>query len=100
VLLRDATYGQLLRRARAEKHRRAAGWIDALGRPDDHAELLAHHFVQALELSRATGAEDDPGLARRASPVGAGRRRTSFVAFGLRIGCGILRFGTRALAAR
>ena len=65
VLLRDVAYGQIPRRARAEKHRRAAGWIEGLGRPDDHAELLAHHYKQALELARAAGAEDDPALVER-----------------------------------
>jgi predicted ATPase len=39
VLLRDVAYGQIPRRSRAEKHRRAAQWIEGLGRPDDHAEL-------------------------------------------------------------
>jgi class 3 adenylate cyclase len=65
VLLRDVAYGQIPRRARAEKHRRAAEWIEALGRPDDHAELLAHHYKQALELARAAGAEEDPALVAR-----------------------------------
>jgi tetratricopeptide (TPR) repeat protein len=66
VLLRDVAYGQVPRRSRAEKHRRAAEWIERLGRPDDHAEMLAHHYGQALELARAAGVEDDPGLAKRA----------------------------------
>jgi class 3 adenylate cyclase len=66
VLLRDVAYGQIPRRARAEKHRRAAEWIEGLGRPDDHAELLAHHYKQALDLSRATGGEDDPAIVERA----------------------------------
>ena len=34
---------------RAERHRRAAEWIDSLGRPEDHAELLAHHYLAALD---------------------------------------------------
>jgi len=66
VLLRDVAYGQIPRRERAEKHRRAAAWIEGLGRPEDHAELLAHHYKQALELSRAAGIEDDPALVVRA----------------------------------
>ena len=32
-----------------------AEWIAALGRPDDHAELLALHWSAALDLSRASG---------------------------------------------
>jgi class 3 adenylate cyclase/tetratricopeptide (TPR) repeat protein len=55
VLLREVAYGQIPRRLRAEKHRLAADWIDSLGRAEDHAEMLAHHYLAALELSRAAG---------------------------------------------
>jgi len=55
VLLRDVAYGQIPRGRRADKHSLAAAWIEALGRPDDHAELLAHHYLAALELARAGG---------------------------------------------
>jgi DNA-binding SARP family transcriptional activator len=65
VLLRDVAYGQIPRAARAEKHRRAARWIESLGRPDDHAEMLAHHYWNALEYTRAAGRED-PALVERA----------------------------------
>ena len=66
VLLRDVAYGQIPRRSRAGKHRRAAEWIEGLGRSSDHAELLAHHYLQALELGRAAGVEDDPSLLKHA----------------------------------
>jgi class 3 adenylate cyclase len=66
VLLRDVAYGQIPRRSRANKHRRAGEWIEMLGRPDDHAELLAYHYKQALELAHAAGAEDDPKLLEQA----------------------------------
>jgi hypothetical protein len=66
VLLRDVAYGQIPRRARADKHRRAAEWLEGLGRPQDHAELLAHHYQQALELGRAAGVEDDPVVVEHA----------------------------------
>jgi class 3 adenylate cyclase/tetratricopeptide (TPR) repeat protein len=59
VLLRDVAYAEIPRAERAEKHVRAAQWIESLGRPDDHIELLAHHYVEALELSRAVGRETD-----------------------------------------
>jgi len=55
LLVRDVAYGQIPRTARAEKHRQAAQWLESLGRPADHAELLAHHYVSALELLRAAG---------------------------------------------
>ena len=54
-LVRDVAYGQIPRADRAKKHRQAAEWLEALGRPADHADLLAHHYVSALELSRAAG---------------------------------------------
>ncbi len=62
LLVRDVAYGQIPRADRAARHRAAATWIEGLGRPDDHAEMLAHHWVSALELSRAAGREDG-GLA-------------------------------------
>jgi class 3 adenylate cyclase/tetratricopeptide (TPR) repeat protein len=55
VLLRDVAYGQIPRAARAGKHLDAAGWIESLGRPEDHAETLAHHYLSALDLTRAAG---------------------------------------------
>ena len=66
ALLRDIAYGQLPRAARAEKHRQVAEWMDGLGRRDDHAELTAHHYREALRFARAAGLADDPGLVRLA----------------------------------
>jgi class 3 adenylate cyclase/tetratricopeptide (TPR) repeat protein len=55
VLVRDVAYSQIPRGVRGDRHRRAAEWIEALGRPEDHAEMLAHHYLSALELVGATG---------------------------------------------
>ena len=55
ALVRDVAYGQIARADRAEKHAEVAEWIESLGRPDDHAEMLAHHWRSALELARAAG---------------------------------------------
>jgi len=55
LLVRDVAYGQLPRGVRADKHRLAARWLESLGRPEDHAEMLAHHYLSALELSQAAG---------------------------------------------
>jgi len=55
LLVRDVAYTQVPRTARSEKHQRAAEWIESLGRPEDHAEMLAHHYLTALELDRAAG---------------------------------------------
>ena len=57
VLLRDVAYGSIPRAARVERHRLAAEWIESLGRPDDHADLLAHHYGAAIELARAAGVD-------------------------------------------
>lgn len=65
-LIREVAYAQIPRSERSDRHRRTAGWIGSLGRPEDHAELLAHHYVQALELSRVVG-EDTSELAAKAS---------------------------------
>jgi len=61
ALVRDVAYGQIPRAARARKHRAAAEWMEAMAgeRVADHAELLAHHYEQALELARAAGEADE-----------------------------------------
>jgi tetratricopeptide (TPR) repeat protein len=66
TLVRDVAYGQVLRAERADKHRRAAAWIEALApdRAEGRAELLAYHFRAALSFARAAGTEP-PGLAAR-----------------------------------
>ncbi len=57
ALVRDVSYGQIARADRATKHCSVAVWIEGLGRLDDHAEMLSHHWRSALELSRAAGAD-------------------------------------------
>ena len=57
ALMRDVAYEQIPRAQRAEKHRRTAEWIESLGRSEDHAEMLAHHYGAALEYVRATGGD-------------------------------------------
>jgi class 3 adenylate cyclase/tetratricopeptide (TPR) repeat protein len=59
VLVRDVAYGQIPRGERAQKHVRAAAWIESLGREEDHAELVAHHYRCALDFVRATGRVDE-----------------------------------------
>ncbi len=43
----------------------AAEWIEALGRPEDHSETIAHHYLQALEYARNAG-QDESVFAERA----------------------------------
>ncbi len=71
VLVRDVAYQQIPRGARASKHVQAAEWIEgeAEERVSDHAEILVHHFEQALGLSLAAGEAEtaaalEPLLAR------------------------------------
>jgi class 3 adenylate cyclase/tetratricopeptide (TPR) repeat protein len=85
VLVRDVAYGQLPRGRRAEKHRLAADWIDSLAgdRPEDLADVVAHHYVSALELEQATGRPSEP-LAERARLAlrDAGDRARALNSFG------------------
>jgi class 3 adenylate cyclase len=55
LLVRDVAYGQIPRAERADRHLLAAAWIERLGRREDNAEMLAHHYLEALELTTATG---------------------------------------------
>jgi class 3 adenylate cyclase len=90
VLIRDVAYGQVPRAGRAERHLHAADWIESLGRPDDHAELLAHHLEAALELR-----PDDEPLRLRAR---LGLWRAVRRALELNAYRAALRFSTEALA--
>src|SRR5205807_8460973 len=57
ALVRDVAYGQIPRAERAEKHQRAAEWLASLAgdRAEDHAEMIAHHYREALALAEAAG---------------------------------------------
>ena len=78
VLVRDVAYGQIPRAHRAEMHRSSGEWIESLGRPDDHAEMVAHHYLSALELGAVT-----PALPERARVAlrAAGERAFALNAF-------------------
>ena len=65
LLFRDVAYGQIPRADRAERHRQAAEWLESLGRSEDHSEMLAYHYLQALELGAAAGM-DTRTFAKRA----------------------------------
>ena len=93
LLVRDVAYGAIPRAARAERHRRAAEWIEALGRPEDHADLLAHHYLSALELARAAGV--DAGLL--AGSAANALRRAGDRAFGLNAFASAARYYDEAL---
>ena len=82
VLVRDVAYGQIPRAARSRKHAAAARWIEALGRHEDHAEMLAYHWRAALELARAAGEPDgDLVLSARLALKEAGDRASALNAY-------------------
>jgi class 3 adenylate cyclase/tetratricopeptide (TPR) repeat protein len=55
ALIREVCYAQIPRAERAQRHQRAAAWIEATAgeRAADHAEILAAHYTTALDLARA-----------------------------------------------
>jgi class 3 adenylate cyclase/tetratricopeptide (TPR) repeat protein len=57
LLVRDVAYSQIPRAERTRRHRAAAAWIErrAGARVEDLAEVLSHHYLQALELAEAAG---------------------------------------------
>jgi class 3 adenylate cyclase len=77
ALVRDVAYGQIPRAERAEKHCLAAEWLASLAgdRSEDHAEMLAHHYREALTLAEAAGIDTTAlrAPARRAFAEGAQR---------------------------
>ena len=83
LLVRDVAYGQIPRSGRAERHERAAAWIESLGRSEDHAEMLAHHYLESLRLGRAAGREEPAELVTRARVAArdAGDRAVALGAF-------------------
>jgi class 3 adenylate cyclase/tetratricopeptide (TPR) repeat protein len=82
VLVRDATYGSLLKRARATMHEEFVAWAEQVnaerGRETEFEEILGYHLEQAVRYRRELGPLDDHGreLARRAATklAGAGMR--------------------------
>jgi predicted ATPase/class 3 adenylate cyclase len=84
VVIRDVAYGQIPRGRRVDKHRLAAAWIESLNveRAEDRAEMLAHHYLSALEFARASGQETESLTERaRIALREAGDRATSLNAF-------------------
>jgi class 3 adenylate cyclase/tetratricopeptide (TPR) repeat protein len=57
AVVRDVAYAQIPRTGRMHRHRTAAEWLEHLAgeRLADRAEIIAHHYSQAVALARATG---------------------------------------------
>ncbi len=66
VLVRDVAYAQIPRAQRASRHRQVADWLGSVNDSADRAELLAHHYMSAIELKRALGQAVDSDLQQRA----------------------------------
>ena len=84
LLTRDVAYGQIPRVNRADKHRSAAEWLESLpaDRAEDRAEMIAHHYLAALELARSAGQETSELLERaRRALAEAGERALTLNAF-------------------
>ena len=84
ALVRDASYGQMPRAERTRLHRRAAEWIETLppDRSEDRAEMLAHHYLAALEYARSAGIEtEDLSVHAAAALREAGDRAFALNAF-------------------
>jgi predicted ATPase/class 3 adenylate cyclase len=83
-LVRDVAYGQIPRARRAELHRRVAEWVESLAvdRPEDLADMVAHHYSTALELTRVSR-RPEGDLAERARRAlrDAGDRAAALNAF-------------------
>jgi len=57
ILIRDATYGALLKEARGELHERLADWMDA--QPGEYDEIVGYHYEQAFHYREELGPPDE-----------------------------------------
>ena len=82
ILVRDAAYASLLKRARASLHERFVAWAERVnaerGRETEFEEILAYHLEQAVHYRSELGPLDEQGrlVAERAVAklTSAGRR--------------------------
>ena len=71
ALVRDVAYAQIPRAGRARRHQAVAEWVEAVAgeRVEDLAEVVAHHYGQALTYARSgQGAPGADRPAGRADP--------------------------------
>jgi class 3 adenylate cyclase/tetratricopeptide (TPR) repeat protein len=81
IVVRDVAYEQIPRAVRAERHSRAARWLEALSpeRSEDRSEMLAHHYLSALQYVPAT----DPARDALVEPARIALREAGDRAMGL-----------------
>ena len=99
ALIRDVAYDAIPRAERSDKHAVAAAWIESLGRPQDHAELLAHHWMRALGVGSGRGLRDRSVEWARATRAQAAGQRAP-VPGSVRGGRVVLHVGALAVAGR
>jgi class 3 adenylate cyclase/tetratricopeptide (TPR) repeat protein len=82
ILIRDAAYNVLLKRARATYHEQFASWAEGLNRARDreleYEEILGYHFEQAYHYLSELGPLDEHGRglgARAAEKLSSAGRR-------------------------
>jgi len=88
AVVRDVAYAQIPRTGRMRRHRTAAEWLEHLAgeRLADRAEIIAHHYSQAVALARATGEQ-----ARRLAELEERARRFLILAGDRAIGLDVSR---------
>ncbi len=81
-VIKDTTYGSLLKRTRAALHERFVDWAEPInrerGRETEFEEILGYHLEQAYRYRTELGPADDRALAvgrRAADKLGAAGRR-------------------------
>jgi predicted ATPase/class 3 adenylate cyclase len=97
ILIRDAAYGGLLKRARATFHERFVDWADEVnrrqGREQEYEEILGYHLEQAYRYLSELGTIDDhvQALGARASAKLASAGRRAFARGDVRAAVNLLR---------
>ena len=61
AVVRDVAYAQIPRAGRMRRHQAAAEWLEHLAGEwlTDRAEIIAHHYSQAVALARATDQQEE-----------------------------------------
>ena len=105
ILVRDAAYGSLLKRARATLHERFVDWAERINRERDREtefeEILGYHLEQAVRYRSELGPLNAQGLelAERASTKLASAGRRAFARGDTPAACTLLRRATALLPA-
>jgi class 3 adenylate cyclase/tetratricopeptide (TPR) repeat protein len=104
ILVRDAAYDSMPKRARAELHERFASWLErkAGERIAEFEEIVGYHLEQAYRYRAELGPIDDPAasLAERAAEKLANAGRRAFAQFDVPASVNLLSRGVDLLPDR